>query len=387
MAVITRVFTSIADAALNPDAPVTTTLAYALRDNIEFIEQWLGASYVGGAVQDHNHDGLNSAKIAVGPSLLRGGDFEDGLAQWTATQYAGGTVSANTASVDGAGACAITSTALASGGGDILSNEFIVCDGGSAYGWAMNRSASVAGVSSTLQAEFFDAANAPISTSVVQSDTSTPTAPTLIAGVVVAPAAARYMKMRAIGGVPNVGTAVGTVTFDSIFLTRAPSGAFIRFTAITASTTFTPTTATQTLMALIVGGGGAGGQTSGTVTGGGMGQAGQVLRLVLQGANIAASYAVTIGGGGGPLGAGGTTSFGAYSAVGGGYGQTATASGVGCAGENCVGPGGAMKTSAGAGNNAAANSGAGGGGAYTSSTANYNGGYGGSGVVYVWEFA
>lgn len=67
---ITVDYTTIADSAVDPDSPVSTELVTALRDNPEFVKQWLGASYVAGAVQDHNHDGVNSAPVVVGVAGL-----------------------------------------------------------------------------------------------------------------------------------------------------------------------------------------------------------------------------------------------------------------------------------------------------------------------------
>lgn len=220
MTAITKTYTNILNASLDPDAPLLSTLMYALRDNAQFVYEWLGASYTAGAVQDHNHDGLNSSKLPVGPNMLRNGDFENALVGWTPTQYVGGTIAASATNFDGSASAAITSTVLANGGGDILSNEFMVCDGGAAYTWLYSTSANVANVSSKIEIVFYDSIKALISTTAVQTNANTPTASTIYMGVFSAPANARYMKMRCTGGIPSAGTAVGTVYFDSIFFTR-----------------------------------------------------------------------------------------------------------------------------------------------------------------------
>lgn len=374
----------------DPDKPLTTTKLNNLFDDVEFVKQWLGEGYIAGAVQDHDHDGTNSAKITVGANMLRNGDFEGGLTSWIATQYGGGTVWASTADSDGTGSLAITSTVLGNGGGDILSGEYMVVDGGEAYCWAMNQWASIANVSSKLEAEFYDSTKAHISTSTLATTTATPTTNTLTTGVLIAPTNARYMKIRATGGIPGSGTAVGTVTFDSLFVTRAPAGTLINQTYFNASGTFVPTPATQTIIAQIVGGGGGGGGCAASGTGGAGGGAG-VNRLKTISAPISASYAVTVGAGGtGTSGGngtpGGATSLGSYVATGGRGGIAGSMNGSGEGGENNIGAGGANTSTTGAGNSAAANSGAGGGGAYTTSSAQA-GGSGGNGMVIIWEFA
>ena len=43
----------------------TSTQANNLQDNGEFNKQWLGASFVSSAAQDHTHNGVDSALISV----------------------------------------------------------------------------------------------------------------------------------------------------------------------------------------------------------------------------------------------------------------------------------------------------------------------------------
>ena len=56
-------FTTISDGRVDPDSPLDTTLATDWRDNIEFLMRWLGKSFLGAAVADHNHDAVNSKAI------------------------------------------------------------------------------------------------------------------------------------------------------------------------------------------------------------------------------------------------------------------------------------------------------------------------------------
>lgn len=51
----------------------TSTQANALQDNGEFVKQWLGDTFVNSAIQDHNHDGLNSAGVTVASSSVNQG--------------------------------------------------------------------------------------------------------------------------------------------------------------------------------------------------------------------------------------------------------------------------------------------------------------------------
>jgi len=56
-------FNTIVNGRIDPDSPLDTTLFNDLRDQSEFLQRWLGKSFIGAAVADHNHDGANSKKI------------------------------------------------------------------------------------------------------------------------------------------------------------------------------------------------------------------------------------------------------------------------------------------------------------------------------------
>lgn len=216
MTAITKAFTAIADAAVDPDSPVTTSLVTALRDNSTHLREWLGAAYTAGAVQDHDHDGLNSALIDVGPNLVRNGSVESGAAGWTRTAYSGGTLTTASGSTNrhGLKALQVTSTVLANGGGEAIMSSFIPVGEGDTIlfrGWAW---ASVANISVKVQAVWYDYAYAQISATDLVSLTNTPTAATLYRDAVAVPATAKFLRLKQIGGVPATGTATGTVYFD-----------------------------------------------------------------------------------------------------------------------------------------------------------------------------
>jgi hypothetical protein len=217
MAAITKTWTDIADAAVDPDSPLTTGLITALRDNAIWVREWLGYSFTAGAVQDHNHDGTNSARVDVGPNYLRNGSFEDGEAGWTFTNYSGGShVISTSQRRHGAKSAAFTSTVLANGGGEALSNEFIPIAEGQPYTFSAWIWASVANISAKLQVVYYDAAQSAVSTVDLAVQTNTPTSATRHTARDTAPSNARYARVKAIGGVPASGASTGTVYFDGI---------------------------------------------------------------------------------------------------------------------------------------------------------------------------
>lgn len=63
MAVPSKNFTIIADTAIDADSPITADLMEDFRDNDIHLEEWLGLDYT--AAQNHDHDGTNSARIAL----------------------------------------------------------------------------------------------------------------------------------------------------------------------------------------------------------------------------------------------------------------------------------------------------------------------------------
>jgi len=225
MAAISKNWVTIADAAVDPDSPGDATLMTGIRDNLVHLREWLGASFFAGAVQDHNHDGSNSALIQVGPNLLRNGSFEDGTAGWTVTTYTGGSSAVSTSTRHhGAKSLSFTSTVLANGGGDAVSNEFIPVAEGARVRVDGYVSASGANVSSRAQVIWYDAAQSQISAVNIFDFTNTPTTARHFSGSMLAPANARYVKVKIIGGVPGAGSATGSVFFDGLFLASPTAG-------------------------------------------------------------------------------------------------------------------------------------------------------------------
>lgn len=217
MAAISKAWVAIADSAVDPDSPGDSTLLTAVRDDLVHLREWLGASFFAGAVQDHNHDGSNSAAIEVGPNLLRNGSFEDGEAGWTIVDFSGGSHAFSTSTRHhGEQSLAFTSTVLANGGGNALSGEFIPVAGLEWYDWSAQISASVANVSSRVGVIWYDADQAQISEVNVYNVTNTPTTKTEIGRGAQAPSTARFAKLRVTGGVPGAGSATGTIFFDDV---------------------------------------------------------------------------------------------------------------------------------------------------------------------------
>lgn len=217
MATISKAWVTLTDAATDADSPVDQALVQGIRDDLVHLREWLGASYTAGAVQDHNHDGQNSALVEIGPNAIRNGSFESDGDGWNIAAYTGGSFSFNTANdMDGAKALAITSTSTVNGGGKATSNEYRSCTGGYILGFRASVKASVANVSSRGRAVWYDDAQSQISTSDLFSYTNTPTAATKVDAAVTAPSNARFYKLELEGGVPGSGSATGTVYFDGV---------------------------------------------------------------------------------------------------------------------------------------------------------------------------
>ena len=224
MAAISKAWVTIADTAVDPDSPIDATLMTGLRDIGIHLREWLGASFTAGAIQDHDHDGVNSKLVLIGPNYVRNPGFESDLGGWTVTTYSGGTVVRTTGAGNfnqGVAALSIVSTVLANGGGDVLLEEFKPVNGGHSYPVRVDVKASAANVSSKAEITWYDSAQASISTSTIYSSTNTETAFTTKAGAPLAPSTARFAKIRLTGGVPSSGSATGTIYFDNVFFADA----------------------------------------------------------------------------------------------------------------------------------------------------------------------
>jgi hypothetical protein len=223
MTATSKNFVAVTDAQVDADSPIDVTLITSFRDSLVHLREWLGASFTGGAVQDHNHDGVNSAAIEVGPNLLRNGSFENGTVGWTLTPFTGGTMAAGASNnLDGANALAVTSTSTANGGGDATGSAFVSMAGAlrnMAFSLAVK--ASVANVSSKAEVVWYDNAQAQISISTIYTSTNTPTTSALQSANIAPPSTARYFKVKLTGGVPASGSAFGTIYFDGVSATSS----------------------------------------------------------------------------------------------------------------------------------------------------------------------
>lgn len=304
MTAISKSFVTIADSAVDPDSPLDTTLMTGIRDNLVHLREWLGASFTAAAVQDHNHDGSNSAAIDIGPNLLRNGSFESADSGWTLTAYTGGSLAVGASNANHGGfGLSIVSTVLANGGGYATSNEYIPVGSGQQLDIRSMLDASVANISSKLEVIWYDSAKAQISVAVAYSTIATSTTAAQVSGSVTAPATARFFKVRVTGGIPASGSAVGTIYFDGVVATYAE-----RFDTqiFTANGTWTkPSWARGDELALVEVWGGGGGSNGGGGGGGGA-YAYKIFRL----SELNATHAVIVGAGGGSGVAGGYSSFG-----------------------------------------------------------------------------
>lgn len=219
MTAISKAWVAIADTAVDPDSPIDAALMTGIRDDLVHVREWLGASYTAGAIQDHNHDGSNSAAITIGPNWLRNGGFESGTAGWTLTAYTGGTLAAGTSNeTEGTTGLVITSTNASNGGGNAVSNEFIPITAGQTRQFLMTIKASLSNVPVKAEVLWFDDAQAQVSASTLASTTTaSPTTDRLVVRRIAAPATARYCKVKC--ELPAAGAATGSVYFDAVIVT------------------------------------------------------------------------------------------------------------------------------------------------------------------------
>jgi hypothetical protein len=242
MTAVSKTWVVLSDAATDADSPVDQALVQGIRDDIVNLDERLGGvSYpTGRTLQNHNHDGVNSALVEIGPNLLRNGSFESNGDGWTISTYTGGSSGFNTANhIDGAKALALTSTSTSNGGGQAINGQFITVTGGEAIELDLAIKASVANVSSRVEAIWYDNAQGQISTTTMYDVVNTPTANTRLQIGAAAPSNARFCKVRVTGGVPGVGSATGTVYFDGLRLCKGPvaePGSYVSSPSVSGST-------------------------------------------------------------------------------------------------------------------------------------------------------
>jgi hypothetical protein len=222
MAAISVTYTAPDAARGAPNKPVTTGLVMDIWNAVEYVKQWLGHSFIGGAVRDHSHDGVDSSLINVGPNYLRNGSFELDELGWTFTNFSGGSRAVSSSNhADGAKSIEFTSTVLANGGGEAVSTEYRSCGANELIPISFWVWASVINVSSRVEIIWYDNTKSQISATTVRQYTSTPTLARFHGEAVYAPANARWNRLRITGGVPALGSATGTVRFDGIRQTAA----------------------------------------------------------------------------------------------------------------------------------------------------------------------
>jgi len=66
MPAISKAWVTIADGAVDPDSPLDSVLMTGIRDDLIHLREWLGAGFFAGAVQDHDHDNVNSKTPVLG---------------------------------------------------------------------------------------------------------------------------------------------------------------------------------------------------------------------------------------------------------------------------------------------------------------------------------
>ncbi|PCJ88617.1 MAG: hypothetical protein COA54_02550 [Thiotrichaceae bacterium] len=241
----TKTWTVPVAAQQDPAVPITSSWGNNVKNNEQFLMEWLGADFLADAAQNHNHDGVNSAKVDVLQGLMPNGSFQQISAGlpigWEATEFIGGTVASSTAvNKHGDTVLAITSTILANGGGQLLQDEFKAVTDNKRYGFEIYRWASVGNVSCSCELIWYDASKSQISSTVLFLDASTSLVASLHSATVTSPANARFVRVLITGGLPAQGTAVGTVYFDGgrvveTLPNNVVNGAAIEANAITVS--------------------------------------------------------------------------------------------------------------------------------------------------------
>ena len=212
MTAISVTFTPKVAADWDPQKPLTTTKLNQLYNNTQHLREWVGGSYTANAVQDHNHNGVNSALVEVGANMLRNGSFEGSSASWTLTNYTGGTMQVQTSgAMHGKYCLAITSTVLANGGGKLESDEFMPVSPGRRYSASGLFSGSAANLSGAIGIIWYDAALAQISASNL-SFSNIPTTQKIYGITDSAPGTAAYARVLFTGIPP--GATIGTVYVD-----------------------------------------------------------------------------------------------------------------------------------------------------------------------------
>lgn len=217
-----KTYTAVADTDIDVGSPLKQELFTRLRDNDVNAQEQLSFGYT--PAQAHNHDGVNSALIEIGPNYIRNGSFESSTTGWTLTPFTGGSIATDSSNdLDGATAIAVTSTVLANGGGELISTTFINITGGTLYSYKVAIDAGSANISSKAEVIWYSDAQAQISANNIYTTTATSTTSAQRGRIIRAPAAARYCKVKLTGGIPATGASTGTIYFDGVMMTDGPA--------------------------------------------------------------------------------------------------------------------------------------------------------------------
>lgn len=322
-------------------------------------------------------------------------NYPDG---WTwAASGSGGSGTIDTADeTDGAKSFKIVHPGGAgNGGGSITTTDFMTCSPQVPVFAEWEQKSSVAGVRNMVQIQWFDDAQASISTSTIYDSTNNPTAWKLQHGGALPPATARYFKLKLIGGDTSNSTG-GTIRFDNVRIMKLNFLRGAQWTAAGTYTFFAPVGVPVARITCVGGGGGGGAAPNPGYAGGGGGGGGTMVAYVTLTAG--SSYTVVVGaagtaGVGASGGAGGNSTFGSTVVVGnggnGGAAGTVSAAGAGGTGGSGSTTGTQITLTAGTNGNAGDGSpGAQGGGtayagnASSGTAGNHPGGGGGGSVTY-----
>lgn len=188
----------------------------------------------------HTHDGVDGSQlIPIGSNELRNGSFESGTTGWTVTTYTGGTVVTNTANeLNGATCLQFTSTVLANGGGDAISDEYIPVTGSSAHSVSLAVLAGAVNLSAKIEIIWYSVSGgASISASTIYTSNNLPTALAQIGGSAIAPAAARFKRIKVTGHIAGSVAPVttGTLYVDGVVSRQASQSELIYRASIASS--------------------------------------------------------------------------------------------------------------------------------------------------------
>lgn len=270
------------------------------------------------------------ASAAYPENRVFNGSFEtdsDGDGQpdnWTLTAIGAGSGTLST-SVVAHGGKSYAVTVSATGGGTLAQNELLPCNNGEILAVSFWNRTSNTGTTDLATVEWFDSASASLgAATTIWSGGASRTVDTwerVFAGMV-APATARFFKLRLVGG--STGAATGTVYFDGVLVDtvvfKRKTHYFYTGAATTKTWSFIAPSGVTMVKCTVVGGGGTGGYGGGHGSGGGGGAGGTAIALtpVTPGTHVL----VTVGQGGqggvGTVAAGNNSSFNGVVGNGGG---------------------------------------------------------------------